>query len=165
MILLFYYLPLLQNDTLAMSLCMQMHLYFGILLRFTHLVQLVLNEQVLVFPLRDNQELLALFKLPTFIEGINSSTLGLPDSVYAWFNIVSDICDPAPCYLNSNKLILTLSNQYCNPKLGFEPRSFSGYNQLRNDYILRMKKCQNILAFSLSTNLLLHCPLKAILST
>ena len=27
-----------------------------------------------------------------------SSTLGMPDSVYAWFDIVSNTCHPAPCF-------------------------------------------------------------------
>ena len=51
-----------------------------------------------------------------------SSTLGVPDSVYAWFNIVSNTCHPAPCYFNSNKVFLLLSDQFCNPERGFEPR-------------------------------------------
>ena len=29
--------------------------------------------------------------------------------------------NPAPCYLNSIKVFLLLSNQYCNPKRGFKP--------------------------------------------
>ena len=36
-----------------------------------------------------------------------------------------------PCYLNSDKVFLLLSDRYCNPKRGFEPGSFSGYNCLR----------------------------------
>ena len=32
---------------------------------------------------------------------------------------------PGPYYLNSDKLFLTLSNQYRNPEQGFEPRSSS----------------------------------------
>ena len=31
------------------------------------------------------------------------------------FHIVSDTCHPAPCYLNSDKVFLLLSNQYLNP--------------------------------------------------
>ena len=60
------------------------------------------------------------------------STLGMPDSIYPQFDIVSDTCRPAPCYLNSDKLFLTLSDQYHNPKRGLEPGSFGGYNQLRD---------------------------------
>ena len=44
-----------------------------------------------------------------------SRTLGVPDSFYARFNIVSNKCHPAPCNLNSDKLFLTLSDQYSNP--------------------------------------------------
>ena len=29
--------------------------------------------------------------------------MGVPDSVYAWFDIVRDTCHPAPYYLNSDK--------------------------------------------------------------
>ena len=50
-----------------------------------------------------------------------SSTLGVPDSVYARFNIISDTCHPGPCYFNSNKVFLLLSDQYRNPERGFEP--------------------------------------------
>ena len=50
-----------------------------------------------------------------------SSTLGMPDSVYARFDIVSDTCHPAPCYLNSNKVFLLLSDRYCNPEWWFKP--------------------------------------------
>ena len=50
-----------------------------------------------------------------------TSILGVPDSVYAWFDIASETCHPAPCYLNSYKVFLHLSNRYCNPKWGFEP--------------------------------------------
>ena len=32
------------------------------------------------------------------------------------FDIVSDTCHPAPCYLKSKKLFIILSDQYCNPK-------------------------------------------------
>ena len=61
-----------------------------------------------------------------------SSTLGVPDSIYARFNIVSNTCYPAPCYLNSNKVFLLLSDQYCDPERGFEPGSFGIYNQSRD---------------------------------
>ena len=61
-----------------------------------------------------------------------SSTLGVPDSVYAQFDIVSSTCYPAPCYLNSDKVFLLLSDQYCNPERGFDHGSFGGYNQLRD---------------------------------
>ena len=44
-----------------------------------------------------------------------SSTLGMPDGVYARFNMVSDTYHQAPCYLNSNKVFLPLSDQYRNP--------------------------------------------------
>ena len=44
-----------------------------------------------------------------------SSTLGVPDSVYARFDIISHTCHLAPYYLNSDKPFLTLSDQYCNP--------------------------------------------------
>ena len=54
-----------------------------------------------------------------------SSTLGMPDSVYAQFNIVSDTCHPAPCYLNSDKVFLLLSDQYRNPKRGFKSGALS----------------------------------------
>ena len=54
-----------------------------------------------------------------------SSTLGVPDSVYAQFDIISNTCHPAPCYLNSNQVFLLLSNQYHNPDRGFEPGSSS----------------------------------------
>ena len=50
-----------------------------------------------------------------------SSTLGVPDSVYARFKIVSDTCHPAPYYVNSDKPFLTLSDQYRNPERGFVP--------------------------------------------
>ena len=53
------------------------------------------------------------------------STLGLPDSVYAGFDIISNTCHPAPYYLNSDKPFLTLSDQYRNPEWGFEPGSLS----------------------------------------
>ena len=43
-----------------------------------------------------------------------SSTLSVPDSVYARFDIVSNTCHPAPCYLKSNKVFLILSDRYCN---------------------------------------------------
>ena len=52
-------------------------------------------------------------------------TLGVPDSVYARFNILSYTYHPAPCYLNSNKVFLFLSDQYCNPERGFKPGSSS----------------------------------------
>ena len=32
------------------------------------------------------------------------------------FDIVSDTCRPAPCYLNSNKLFLILRDRYRNPE-------------------------------------------------
>ena len=51
--------------------------------------------------------------------------MGEPDSVYAWFNIIRDICQPAPCYLNSDKVFIILSNHYRNPEWGFEPGSSS----------------------------------------
>ena len=54
-----------------------------------------------------------------------SSTLGGPDSVYARFDIVSDTCHPAPCYLNNYQVSLLLSDRYCNPKQGFKPGSLS----------------------------------------
>ena len=38
----------------------------------------------------------------------------------ARFDIISDTCHPAPCYFNSNKVFLLLSNQYCNPERGFK---------------------------------------------
>ena len=44
---------------------------------------------------------------------------------------VSRFCHPAPCYMISDKLFISLSDQYCNPERGFEPGS-SGYNQLRD---------------------------------
>ena len=50
-----------------------------------------------------------------------SSTLGVPDSIDASFHIGSDTCHPAPCYLNSNKL---LSNQYRNSERGFKAGFF-----------------------------------------
>ena len=56
-----------------------------------------------------------------------SSTLGMPDSVYAWFDIISNTCQPARCYLNSDKVFLLLSGQYRNPERGFEPGS-SAFN-------------------------------------
>ena len=34
-------------------------------------------------------------------------------------------CHLAPCYLNSDKLFLTLSNWYRNPEQGFEPGTYS----------------------------------------
>ena len=40
-----------------------------------------------------------------------SSTLGMLDSIYAQFNIVSYTCHPAPFYLNSDKPFLTPSDQ------------------------------------------------------
>ena len=40
---------------------------------------------------------------------------------YARFDIVSDKCHPAPYYLNSDMLFLTLSDRYRNPKPGFIP--------------------------------------------
>ena len=40
-----------------------------------------------------------------------SSTLGMPDSIYAWFDIVSNTCHPVPFYLNSDKIFLTLGDQ------------------------------------------------------
>ena len=49
--------------------------------------------------------------------------LGMPDSINARFKIVSDTCHPAPWYLNSDKVFLLLSDQYGNPKRGFEPGS------------------------------------------
>ena len=52
-----------------------------------------------------------------------SSTLGIPDSINAGFEIVSDTCHVAPYYLNSDKPFLTLSNQYCNPEQRFKPGS------------------------------------------
>ena len=52
-----------------------------------------------------------------------SSTLGVPDSINAGFEIVSDTCHAAPYYLNSDKPFLTLSNQYCNPEQRFKPGS------------------------------------------
>ena len=54
-----------------------------------------------------------------------STTLGVPDSIYARFNIISDTCHPAPCYWNSDKVFQLLSDQYCNPERGFEPWSSS----------------------------------------
>ena len=54
-----------------------------------------------------------------------SRTLGVPDSIYARFDIVSDTCHPAPCYLNSNKVFCLLRDRYCNPEQGFEPGSSS----------------------------------------
>ena len=42
--------------------------------------------------------------------------------------IIQEInCHPAPCYFNSDKLLLTLSYRYCNPEWGFEPGS-SAFN-------------------------------------
>ena len=55
------------------------------------------------------------------------SELGVPDSVYARFDIISDTCHLAPCYLNSDKVFLLLSDRYHNPELGFEPGS-SAFN-------------------------------------
>ena len=52
-----------------------------------------------------------------------SSTLGVPDSAYAQFNIVSDTCHLAPYYFYSDKPFLTLSDQYRNPERGFVPRT------------------------------------------
>ena len=49
----------------------------------------------------------------------------MPDSVYAWFDIISNTCHPAPCYLNSDRVFLLMSNQYCNPEQGFKPVSSS----------------------------------------
>ena len=49
----------------------------------------------------------------------------MPDSVYTRFDIVSDICHPVPCYLNSNKVFLLLSDKYHNPEQGFKPGSLS----------------------------------------
>ena len=40
----------------------------------------------------------------------------MPDSVYTWFDIVSNTCHPAPCYLNGDKVFLLLSDQYHNPE-------------------------------------------------
>ena len=37
------------------------------------------------------------------------------------FDIVSDTCLPAPCYLNSDKVFLLLGDQYHNPEEGFKP--------------------------------------------
>ena len=51
--------------------------------------------------------------------------IGRANSVYAQFDIVSNTCHPAPCYLNSNKAFLLLSDPNHNPELGFEPRSLS----------------------------------------
>ena len=55
-------------------------------------------------------------------------------SIYAWFDIVSHTSHPAHCYLNSKKVFLLLSNQYCNPGRGFEPGTFrhSLYLNLRS---------------------------------
>ena len=44
-----------------------------------------------------------------------SRTLGVPDSFYARFNIVSNKFHLVPCNLNSDKLFLTLSDQNSNP--------------------------------------------------
>ena len=49
----------------------------------------------------------------------------MPDSVYAWFDIISNTCHPAPCYLNSDRVFLLMSNQYRNPEQGFKPVSSS----------------------------------------
>ena len=49
----------------------------------------------------------------------------MPDSIYAWFDIVSDTCHLAPYYLNSDEPFLTPSDQYCNPEWGFKPGSSS----------------------------------------
>ena len=54
-----------------------------------------------------------------------SSSLGVPDSVYARFNFVSETCHPAPYYLNSDKPFLTLRERYRNPEREFEPGSLS----------------------------------------
>ena len=40
-------------------------------------------------------------------------------------SIVSNTCHPAPCYWNSDKVFLLLSDQYCNPEQGFKPGSSS----------------------------------------
>ena len=44
----------------------------------------------------------------------------VPDSDFARFHIVSDICPPVPNYLNGEKPFLTLSVRYCNPEQGFK---------------------------------------------
>ena len=48
------------------------------------------------------------------------------------YYIVSNTCHPAPCYLNSDKVFLLLSNRYRNPKLGFEPWTYL-YLNLKHD--------------------------------
>ena len=53
-----------------------------------------------------------------------SSTLGMPDSVYAQFDIVSNTYHPAPCCLNSDKVFLL-------PELGFKPGS-STWERIEN---------------------------------
>ena len=52
-----------------------------------------------------------------------SSTL--PDSFYNLFDILSYTCHQGPYYLNSDKPVLTLSNQYINTYLGNKPGSSS----------------------------------------
>ena len=54
-----------------------------------------------------------------------SSTLDVPDSIYAHFNIVSNTCHQAPYYLKSDKPFLTLSYRYRNPERDFELGSSS----------------------------------------
>ena len=56
---------------------------------------------------------------------------------YAQFDIISNTCYLGarylgPCYLNVDKVFLLLSDRYRNPKPGFKPGSFGGYNQLRD---------------------------------
>ena len=51
--------------------------------------------------------------------------MGMPDSIYTLFDILSDTCHPVPFYLNNAKVFLLLSDLYRNPKQGFKPRSLS----------------------------------------
>ena len=82
-----------------------------------------------------------------------SSTLGMPDSVYAWFNIVSDTCHPVPCYLNSDKVFRLLSDQYPNPEQGFKLGSLS-------ECLLEFDTCSKLLGHHSRLQSSLKTPLK-----
>ena len=43
------------------------------------------------------------------------------------YDIISNSCHPAPCYLNSNKVFLLLSDQYLNPRLDSNRESSSDF--------------------------------------
>ena len=51
---------------------------------------------------------------------------------------ICNTCHPAPCYLNSYKVFLLLSNRYHNPEQGFEPGTYCLYLNLKHDDLNRL---------------------------